>query len=113
MSDMQDTERFSIGEVLSINQQVSNPRKITVPSVFGFPKTPEQQAREAAKQFFTAIHAQTLPIAPEKDLFDEALLDGIFASLNQADQRINSTQKSIDALAAETKTMLSQLKELV
>jgi DNA repair ATPase RecN len=39
-------------------------------------------------------------------------LDDIFAALNQADQRINSTQESIDVLAAETKTMLSQLKEL-
>jgi hypothetical protein len=51
--------------------------------------------------------------SPSSDETAQALLDGIFASLNQADQRINSTQKSIDALAAETKTMLSQLKELV
>ncbi len=43
----------------------------------------------------------------------EAILDDILASLNEADQRIQLTQESIDAVAAETKIMLSQLKELV
>jgi hypothetical protein len=51
--------------------------------------------------------------SPSSDEVAEAVLDDIFTALNQADQRIRSTQESIDVLAAETKRMLSQLKELV
>jgi hypothetical protein len=50
---------------------------------------------------------------PSSDEVAEAVLDDIFTALNQADQRIRSTQESIDILAAETKIMLSQLKKLV
>jgi hypothetical protein len=38
-----------------------------------------------------------------------ALLDEIFASLEEADRRIYATQQSIDALAAETRKLLDQL----
>jgi hypothetical protein len=43
----------------------------------------------------------------------QAVLDDIFTSLNQADQRIRLTQESIDTLKVETRGMLDQLKELV
>jgi hypothetical protein len=50
---------------------------------------------------------------PSSDEVAEAVLNDICTALNQADQRIRLTQESINVLAAETKRMLSQLKELV